>query len=230
MASILARARMEGRYVLMEPEAKRLCSEYGIPVPRFKLARSVEEAVGHAEEIGYPVVLKVVSPQVVHKTDVGGVVLNVSDAEQVRDAYSRVVENTLRKLPSAEIVGVLVEEQAREGVEVIVGAFKDEQFGQTVMFGLGGVFVEVLDDVSFRVAPVSEEDAEEMVREIRGYRILKGYRGRPPADLEAIKSIIVNVSRMVMELQEIREVDLNPIYVYERGAVAVDVRVILEKV
>ena len=230
MASILARARMEGRYVLMEPEAKRLCSEYGIPVPRFKLARSVEEAVGHAEEIGYPVVLKVVSPQVVHKTDVGGVVLNVSDAEQVRDAYSRVVENTLRKLPSAEIVGVLVEEQAKEGVEVIVGAFKDEQFGQTVMFGLGGVFVEVLDDVSFRVAPVSEEDAEEMVREIRGYRILKGYRGRPPADLEAIKSIIVNVSRMVMELQEIREVDLNPIYVYDRGAVAVDVRVILEKV
>ena len=230
MASILARARMEGRYVLMEPEAKRLCSEYGIPVPRFKLARSVEEAVGHAEEIGYPVVLKVVSPQVVHKTDVGGVVLGVSDAEQVRNAYSRVVENTLRKLPSAEIVGVLVEEQAREGVEVIVGAFKDEQFGQTVMFGLGGVFVEVLDDVSFRVAPVSEEDAEEMVREIRGYRILKGYRGRPPADLEAIKSIIVNVSRMVMELQEIREVDLNPIYVYERGAVAVDVRVILEKV
>ena len=230
MASILARARMEGRYVLMEPEAKRLCSEYGIPVPRFKLARSVEEAVGHAEEIGYPVVLKVVSPQVVHKTDVGGVVLNVSDAEQVRNAYSRVVENTLRKLPSAEIVGVLVEEQAREGVEVIVGAFKDEQFGQTVMFGLGGVFVEVLDDVSFRVAPVSEEDAEEMVREIRGYRILKGYRGRPPADLEAIKSIIVNVSRMVMELREIREVDLNPVYVYERGAVAVDVRVILEKV
>jgi len=230
VASILARARMEGRYVLMEPEAKRLCSEYGIPVPEFRIARDVEEAVGHAEEIGYPVVVKVVSPQVVHKTDVGGVVLNVSDAEQVRNAYNRVVENTLRKLPSAEIVGVLVEEQAKEGVEAIVGAFKDEQFGQTVMFGLGGVFVEVLDDVSFRVAPVSEEDAEEMVREIRGYRILEGYRGRPPADLEAVKSIIVNVSRMVMELQEIREVDLNPIYVYNRGAVAVDVKVILEKV
>jgi len=221
---------MEGRYVLMEPEAKRLCSEYGIPVPEFRLARSVEEAVRHAEEIGYPVVIKVVSPQVIHKTDVGGVVLNVSNAEQVREAYNRVVENTLRKLPSAEIVGVLVEEQARAGVEVIVGAFKDEQFGQTVMFGLGGVFVEALDDVSFRVAPVSESDAEEMVREIRGYRILEGYRGRPPADLEAIKSIVVNVSRMVMELQEIREVDLNPIYVYDRGAVAVDVRVILEKV
>jgi len=220
---------MEGRYVLMEPEAKGLCIEYGIPVPRFELARSVEEAVEHAERIGYPVVLKVVSPQVIHKTDVGGVLLNVSNREEVGEAYKKVVENTLSKIPSAEIVGVLVEEQAEEGVEVIVGAFRDSQFGPTVMFGLGGVFVEVLDDVSFRVAPVSEADAEEMIREIRGYRILRGYRGRPPADLEAVKEIILKVSRMVTELREIREVDLNPIHVYEDGAVAVDVKIILEK-
>jgi len=220
---------MEGRYVLMEPEAKRLCIEYGIPVPRFELARSVEEAVEHAERIGYPVVLKVVSPQVVHKTDVGGVFLNVSNREEVREAYRKVVENTLNRIPSAEIVGVLVEEQVKEGVEVIVGAFRDRQFGPTVMFGLGGVFVEVLDDVSFRVAPVSEADAEEMIREIRGYRILRGYRGRPPADLEAVKEIILKVSRMVTELREIGEVDLNPIHVYEEGAVAVDVKIILEK-
>ena len=229
MTSVIARARMEGRYVLMEPEAKRLCIEYGIPVPRFELARSVEEAVEHAERIGYPVVLKVVSPQVVHKTDVGGVFLNVSNREEVREAYRKVVENTLNRIPSAEIVGVLVEEQAEEGVEVIVGAFRDSQFGPTVMFGLGGVFVEVLDDVSFRVAPVSEADAEEMIREIRGYRILRGYRGRPPADLEAVKEIILKVSRMVTELREIGEVDLNPIHVYEEGAVAVDVKIILEK-
>ena len=229
MTSVIARARMEGRYVLMEPEAKRLCIEYGIPVPRFELARSVEEAVEHAERIGYPVVLKVVSPQVVHKTDVGGVFLNVSNREEVREAYRKVVENTLSRIPSAEIVGVLVEEQAEEGAEVIVGAFRDSQFGPTVMFGLGGVFVEVLDDVSFRVAPVSEADAEEMIREIRGYRILRGYRGRPPADLEAVKEIILKVSRMATELREIREVDLNPIYVYEEGAVAVDVKIILEK-
>jgi len=220
---------MEGRYVLMELEAKRLCIEYGIPVPRFELARSVEEAVEHAERIGYPVVLKVVSPQVVHKTDVGGVFLNVSNREEVREAYRKVVENTLNRIPSAEIVGVLVEEQVKEGVEVIVGAFRDRQFGPTVMFGLGGVFVEVLDDVSFRVAPVSEADAEEMIREIRGYRILRGYRGRPPADLEAVKEIILKVSRMVTELREIGEVDLNPIHVYEEGAVAVDVKIILEK-
>ncbi len=229
MTSVIARARMEGRYVLMEPEAKRLCIEYGIPVPRFELARSVEEAVEHAERIGYPVVLKVVSPQVVHKTDVGGVFLNVSNREEVREAYRKVVENTLNRIPSAEIVGVLVEEQVKEGVEVIVGAFRDRQFGPTVMFGLGGVFVEVLDDVSFRVAPVSEADAEEMIREIRGYRILRGYRGRPPADLEAVKEIILKVSRMVTELREIGEVDLNPIHVYEEGAVAVDVKIILEK-
>jgi len=220
---------MEGRYVLMEPEAKGLCIEYGIPVPRFELARSVEEAVEHAERIGYPVVLKVVSPQVVHKTDVGGVFLNVSNREEVREAYRKVVENTLNRIPSAEIVGVLVEEQVKEGVEVIVGAFRDRQFGPTVMFGLGGVFDEVLDDVSFRVAPVSEADAEEMIREIRGYRKLRGYRGRPPADLEAVKEIILKVSRMVTELREIGEVDLNPIYVYEEGAVAVDVKIILEK-
>jgi len=229
LTSVIARARMEGRYVLMEPEAKRLCIEYGIPVPRFELARSVEEAVEHAERIGYPVVLKVVSPQVVHKTDVGGVFLNVSNREEVREAYRKVVENTLNRIPSAEIVGVLVEEQVKEGVEVIVGAFRDRQFGPTVMFGLGGVFVEVLDDVSFRVAPVSETDAEEMIREIRGYRILRGYRGRPPADLEAVKEIILKVSRMVTELREIGEVDLNPIHVYEEGAVAVDVKIILEK-
>jgi len=229
LTSVIARARMEGRYVLMEPEAKRLCIEYGIPVPRFELARSVEEAVEHAERIGYPVVLKVVSPQVVHKTDVGGVFLNVSNREEVREAYRKVVENTLNRIPSAEIVGVLVEEQVKEGVEVIVGAFRDRQFGPTVMFGLGGVFVEVLDDVSFRVAPVSEADAEEMIREIRGYRILRGYRGRPPADLEAVKEIILKVSRMVTELREIGEVDLNPIHVYEEGAVAVDVKIILEK-
>jgi len=220
---------MEGRYVLMEPEAKGLCIEYGIPIPRFELARNVEEAVEHAERIGYPVVLKVVSPQVVHKTDVGGIFLNVSNREEVREAYKKVVENTLNRIPSAEIVGVLVEEQVKEGVEVIVGAFRDRQFGPTVMFGLGGVFVEVLDDVSFRVAPVSEADAEEMIREIRGYRILRGYRGRPPADLEAVKEIIFKVSRMVTELREIGEVDLNPIYVYEEGAVAVDVKIILEK-
>ena len=229
MTSVIARARMEGRYVLMEPEAKGLCIEYGIPVPRFELARSVEEAVEHAERIGYPVVLKVVSPQVVHKTDVGGVFLNVSNREEAREAYRKVVENTLSRIPSAEIVGVLVEEQVEEGVEVIVGAFRDSQFGPTVMFGLGGVFVEVLDDVSFRVAPVSEADAEEMIREIRGYRILRGYRGRPPADLETVKEIILKVSKMVTELREIREVDLNPIYVYEDGAVAVDVKIILEK-
>ena len=120
-------------------------------------------------------------------------------------------------------------DKAEEGAEVIVGAFRDSQFGPTVMFGLGGVFVEVLDDVSFRVAPVSEADAEEMIREIRGYRILRGYRGRPPADLEAVKEIILKVSKMVTELREIGEVDLNPIYVYEEGAVAVDVKIILEK-
>ena len=227
-AAIFKRAREEGRRHLLEPEAKTVCMEYGIPVPKFRVAGSAEDAVRYAEEIGYPVVLKVVSPDVIHKSDVGGVMLGLRSADEVRSAYEKLLGNVRSHKPNAEIVGVLVEEMAPKAVEVIVGALKDPQFGPTLMFGLGGVFVEILKDVSFRVAPITEDDAAEMITEIKAYPILQGYRGMPPADVDAIKQILLNTSRLVMEHQEIAELDLNPIMVYQKGAKAVDARIILE--
>jgi len=227
-AAIFKRAREEGRRHLLEPEAKTVCMEYGIPVPKFRVAGSAEDAVRYAEEIGYPVVLKVVSPDVIHKSDVGGVMLGLRSADEVRSAYEKLLGNVRSHKPNAEIVGVLVEEMAPKAVEVIVGALKDPQFGPTLMFGLGGVFVEILKDVSFRVAPITEDDATEMITEIKAYPILQGYRGMPPADVDAIKQILLNTSRLVMEHQEIAELDLNPIMVYQKGAKAVDARIILE--
>ena len=227
-AAIFKRAREEGRRHLLEPEAKTVCMEYGIPVPKFRVAGSAEDAVRYAEEIGYPVVLKVVSPDVIHKSDVGGVMLGLRSADEVRSAYEKLLGNVRSHKPNAEIVGVLVEEMAPKAVEVIVGAIKDPQFGPTLMFGLGGVFVEILKDVSFRVAPIMEDDATEMITEIKAYPILQGYRGMPPADVDAIKQILLNTSRLVMEHQEIAELDLNPIMVYQKGAKAVDARIILE--
>ena len=226
---IIERAYREGRKHLLEPEAKTVCSEYGIPVPRFKVASDPEEAVDFAEEIGYPVVLKVVSPDVIHKSDVGGVLLNVMDADGVREGFKRILDTVRGHVPDARIIGVLVEEMAPKGVaEVIVGAIKDPQFGQTLMFGLGGVFVEVLKDVTFRIAPIDEEEAMEMIKEIKAYPILTGYRGQPPADVKTIARIIAKASDLVMENPRVKEMDLNPIIVYEKGAKTVDARIILE--
>jgi len=220
-------ARKQGRKFLLEPEAKTVCMKYGIPVTKFKVASSKEEAVKFAEEIGYPVVLKIVSPDIIHKSDVGGVMLNLQSAKEVGKAYDRMIENVKKQKPEAKILGVSVQEMAPPSTEVIVGAIKDPQFGPTLMFGLGGIFVEVLKDVTFRVAPITEEDAKEMIREIKAYPILEGFRGAPPADIEAIVQILVNTSRLMMENPEISELDLNPIIVYEDGAKTVDARIIL---
>jgi len=228
VAEIFEKVRREGRNFLLEPEAKEVCMEYGIPVTRFRVAETVEEAVQIAGEIGYPVVLKIVSPDIIHKSDVGGVMLNLKSPEEVRGAYQTIMENVKRHKPDARITGVIVQEMAQPSTEVIVGAIKDPQFGQTLMFGLGGIFVEVLKDVTFRVAPITELDAREMITEVRAYPILKGYRGRPPADIDAIVDILLNTSRLVMDHPEIKELDLNPIMVYEKGAKTVDARIILE--
>jgi len=228
-SELIKKAYEEGRRHLLEPEAKAICAEYGIPVPRGRVAKTPEEAVEVAEEIGYPVVLKVVSPDVLHKSDVGGVLLSILDEDGVREGFKRILDTVRSHKPGARILGILVEEMAPRGVvEVIVGAIKDPQFGQTLMFGLGGIFVEVLKDVSFRVAPIEERDAYEMISEIRAYPILRGYRGQPPADVDTIARILLSASRLVMEHPEIKEMDLNPIIVYEKGAKTVDARIILE--
>ncbi|MEM3627204.1 MAG: acetate--CoA ligase family protein [Candidatus Bathyarchaeia archaeon] len=227
-SEILRRARKEGRKHLLEPEAKAICMEYGIPVTDFKVAKTQAEAIKFANQIGYPVVLKIISPDILHKSDVGGVIVNLKSAEEVRGAYKQILRNVKKHKADAKIIGVLVQEMAPPSVEVIVGAIKDPQFGPAIMFGLGGVFVEILRDVSFRVAPLTEAEAREMIGEIKAYPLLRGYRNLPPADIESIIKILLNTSRLVMEHQEIKELDLNPIMVYERGAKTVDARILIE--
>ena len=228
VSNLILKVRKEGRHFLLEPEAKTVCIEYGIPVTKFEVAKSEAEAVKFAEAIGFPVVLKVVSPDIIHKSDVGGVIVGLKNAGEVRDAYKKILENVKKHRADAKIVGILVQEMAPASTEVIVGAIEDPQFGPALMFGLGGIFVEILRDVAFRIAPIDEDEAREMISEVKAYPLLKGYRNLPPADIEAIVKILVNTSRLVMEHQEIKELDLNPIMVYGRGAKTVDARIILE--
>jgi acetyl-CoA synthetase (ADP-forming) len=227
VSKIFEAASNEGRDFLFEHEAKNLCGLYGLPVTRIKVEETEDRAVQAAEEIGFPVVLKIVSPQVLHKSDAGGVLINVKDEDGVRKGYNKILENVKAHVPDAEITGILVQEMAPNGTEVIVGSTKDPTFGPTLMFGLGGIFVEILKDVSFRLAPITKTDAEEMVKEIKAYKILEGARGMPPADQETIVDILLATSKMLMECPEIKELDMNPVLVYEKGAKIVDARVIL---
>jgi len=228
VSKIFEEARKEGRNYLLEPEAKTICMEYRIPVTTFRVARTAEEAVKFAEEIGYPTVLKIVSPDVIHKFDVGGVILDLKSPEDIRDAYKKILENVKKHKPEANVKGILIQEMAPSSTEVIVGSTKDPQFGPALMFGLGGIFVEVLKDVTFRIAPIMEQDALEMITEVKAYPILRGYRNQPPADIDAIVKILLKTSKLVMDHQEIKELDLNPIMVYAKGAKTVDARIILE--
>jgi acetyl-CoA synthetase (ADP-forming) len=225
---IIAKARKDGRKVLFEHEAKTICAEYGITVNRFSLAKNENEAAELAEQIGFPAVLKVVSPEIVHKSEAGGVKINLKDTDEVRGAYNTIIENAKKYNSKANIVGVLVQEMAPQGIETIIGAVKDPQFGQTLMFGLGGIFVELLKDVTFRVAPITEQDAAEMIVGVKAFPLLNGYRGSPPADVKAIVTQLVCVSHLVMDYPEIRELDLNPVMAYPHGTKVVDARIILE--
>jgi acetyl-CoA synthetase (ADP-forming) len=225
---IINEAKKEGRKTLLEPEAKMICLEYGIPVTKFKLASNPKEASKYADEIGYPIVLKIVSPDVIHKSDAGGVIVNLKTSAEVASAYSKILENVKKFKAEAKIVGVLVQEMAPNSTEVIVGAIKDPQFGQTVMFGLGGIFVEILKDVNFRIAPLNVDDAKEMIIELKAYPLLKGFRNTPPADIDALVGILCSTSRLVMDNPEIKELDLNPVLAYPKGAKTVDARIILE--
>jgi acyl-CoA synthetase (NDP forming) len=227
-SEIIAQVRREGRKALLETEAKTICMEYAIPVTAFKLAKTELEAATLAEQIGFPVVLKIVSPEIIHKSDAGGVMVNLKDAIEVQDAYRKILENAKKYNSKARINGVLVQEMAPQSTEVIVGAIKDPQFGQTLMFGLGGIFVELLKDVTFKVAPITRQDAEEMITEVKAYPLLKGYRNTPPADINAIVTILLNTSKLIMDYPEIKELDLNPVMTYEKGAKTVDARIILE--
>jgi len=214
--------------LLTEVESKELLRKAGIPVVEAKLARSKKEAISISRETGFPVVLKISSPDVVHKSDSGGVKLGLTNAAQVGKAYSQIISSIKQAHPEARIDGVSVQTMAPPGVEVIVGMSKDPQFGPVLMFGLGGILVEVLKDVSFRIVPVTERDAREMIKEIKGYPVLQGYRGQKPASIPALEQLIVKVSQFIENNPRIKELDLNPIFAYPDKAVAVDARIILE--
>ena len=226
---IIQGARSAGHSSLLETEAKEILKEYGIPVPAFGLAKSKQEAVKLAEEVGYPVAAKIVSPQIVHKSDAGGVKLNLKDGAETGRAYDEIMKNAEAYDKSAQIEGVLISPMEKKGVEVIVGMTRDRQFGPAIMFGLGGIFVEVLKDVAFRVTPLSKGDAYEMVKEIKGYPVLEGIRGEEPSDIDAIVDIIMKVSSLVSANDAISELDLNPVFVFKDGASVVDARMILGK-
>ena len=218
-----------GLRTMLEPEAIRILQEYGVPYPENSLAHSAEEAVGIADRLGYPVVLKVVSDDVVHKSDLGGVVVGIENGREIVRAYAGIVSSVADRLPGAEVEGLLVCRQAPQGREVIVGAVHDAMFGPALMFGLGGVFAEVLKDVSFRVLPVERTDAEEMIREIQGYPLLAGARGEAGCDIEALADLLLTISRMVLERPELEELDLNPVRLYEKGLLALDARIVMRE-
>ena len=229
---LINKAVSEGRVKLLEHEALALAEHYGVPVARYGIASSEGEVEEVVKSVGFPAVAKVVSPDISHKSDVGGVILNIKNSEEAVKAYRQIMENVRKNVSGARVAGVLYQKMAVPGyVEVIVGATRDPTFGPVIMFGIGGIFVEILKDVSFRVAPLEPKDAEEMIREIKTYKILEGYRGMPPRDIEAVKDILMRVSKLMLEVSEVQDIDLNPIMLYEkgRGAVAVDVRVILKK-
>lgn len=214
---------------LTEPACYRLLAAEGLPTPPHFIAHSPEEATEKAASLGFPVVLKVVSPQVVHKSEAGGVRVALADTDAVRQAY-QAVESSVRSFrPDAVIEGMLLLPHFQGGTELIVGGLQDVQFGPTVMFGLGGIFVELLKDVSFRVAPIDQEEARQMIQEIKGYPLLSGFRGRPLLDLDALAAFLADLSGLMNRHPEIEELDLNPVFLFPKGLAVADARIKISK-
>ena len=226
--AVLDEVRAAGRDSLTAPEGKRVCDAYGIPTPGEGLATSADEAAKLAEEIGGKVVAKIVSPDILHKTEAGGVIVGVEGADAARTAFDKIVSNAKAYKADADITGVQIQEMVGGGQEVIVGATTDGTFGKIVAFGLGGVLVEVLKDVTFRLAPVDAAEARSMVTGIKAAEVLQGARGAEPVDLDALADVISRISQLVTDFPEISEFDLNPVFASASGAVAADVRILLE--
>jgi acetyl-CoA synthetase (ADP-forming) len=224
ISDILKQKAGAGQKVLTEYESKELLKEIGIPITEQKLTSNKEETISTAEEIGYPVVMKLMAEDVVHKSDMGAVKLNINSKEEVEQAFDE-----LMKIPSEAEKKISVQKMAKEPItELIIGMTTDPQFGPALMFGIGGILVELLEDVSFRIAPITEYDAKEMIHEIKGFPLLDGFRGKPKADIDAIVDVLMKISEFVIENEEIYEMDLNPVFIYEDGLVCVDARIILK--
>jgi acyl-CoA synthetase (NDP forming) len=226
--SIFDQVKKEGRSILTEFESKKILKQAGISVVETKLAKTQKETVSLSQKMGFPVALKITSPDVIHKSDSGGVKLSINSVAEVKKAYDEILKKVRKQYPDAIIHGVSVQKMGLPGTEVIVGTSKDPQFGPVIMFGLGGIFVELLKDVSFRVIPVEQRDAQEMIKEIKGYPLLQGYRGKEPANISALVEIILKISKLIEENPQIKELELNPVFAYKNKAVAVDARIILE--
>ncbi|WDP92286.1 MAG: acetate--CoA ligase family protein [Desulfobacter sp.] len=224
---IIKSARAEKRTVLTEIEAKTILGEIGINCTPTILASSKEQAVATSHEIGYPVVLKISSKDITHKSDAGGVKVNLANKGEVEQAWDEIMASCRGAYPDADIEGVAVQAMAEMGTEVIMGMIKDPSFGPVVMFGLGGVLVEVLKDVSFRIVPIDKNDAVEMCGEIKGKKLLEGYRGQDPADVACLQDMLVTLSDFVDRTPGIEEIDMNPVFAYKAGAAVVDARIIL---
>jgi acyl-CoA synthetase (NDP forming) len=226
---IIEKARKDKRRFLPEVEALELLGVYGFPLPKYRLARGKDEAVEVARDIGYPVALKVASPDVVHKIDIGGVKLGLENSRDVRRAYTEIVSAVERTRPDAEIWGVNVQEMVTGGKETIIGMKRDPKFGPLIMFGLGGIYVEAYEDVTFRLAPIRELSAIHMIESIKAAKTLSGFRGEPPSDKEVLADCLLRLSQLATDLPEIQELDVNPLKVFEKGkgAKAVDARIAL---
>ena len=225
IAEVLKNKIRTNQTVLTEFESKELLREIGIPVPAQKLTISKEETIFAAENIGFPVVMKLMAQDIVHKSDTGAVKLNLKSKEDVDKAY-----NELMQIPSQMEKKISVQKMVEEPItELIIGMTTDPQFGPALMFGIGGILVELLEDVSFRIAPITEYDAKEMIHEIKGFPILDGYRGKPKADINAIVEVLLKISNLVIKHEEINEMDLNPVFIYDKGLICVDARIILKE-
>lgn len=226
---ILRQAKKEKRTVLTEIEAKQVFTEAGITCTDTRLAPTKEDAVSLSEEIGFPVVLKISSVDITHKSDAGGVKVNLKDKVEVENAFDMIMRSAREKFPDADIEGISVQGMAKSGTEIIIGMIKDAQFGPVLMFGLGGILVEVLKDVAFRIVPLEKRDASEMIKEIKGYKLLEGYRGQDPVNIPYLEDMLVKLSVFVDNTPEIKEIDMNPVFAYKDGAVVVDARIVLEE-
>ena len=228
-AEIISSASKQGRVSLLEPEAYEVCNEYGIKVPPFRVVESVESAIASANEIGYPVALKVVSEEILHKTDAGGVMLGITSDSALRASYEQLAANIKKAAPNLSKMSVMVQKMMPSNTELVLGALRDKSFGPTVMFGMGGIYVEALKIVGFRLSPICLDDAKKLIHETLPPALIKGVRGRGPMNVDSIAGVLVSLGQLLEEQPQIEEVDFNPVFPYQDGCIAVDARIIISR-
>jgi acetyl-CoA synthetase (ADP-forming) len=226
---IIKDALAKGKNTLLEPDAKKLISAWGIETPKSALIKKKKDIKVKAKKLIPPYALKVVSRDILHKSETGGVVADIKNIKELNNVWTKMANDISNKMPTARINGFLLEEMAPKGVEVIIGGLRDPQFGPTVMFGIGGIAVELMKDVSYRLAPINKKDALDMIKEVKGYPILTGFRGSKPFDIDSLSNTIIKLSNILIEIEDIKEIEINPLIVYEKGVTAVDARVALNQ-